>query len=432
MIARLSRWFDDRLGAASFSRRAIDKVFPDHWSFMLGEIALFSFIVLVGSGIFLALFFNASNTQVVYDGSYQALSGVKMSAAYKSSLDISFEVPAGLLVRQMHHWAALIFIAAIAAHLARVFFTGAFRRPREINWIIGVTLLALGMLNGFTGYSVPDDQLSGTGLRIAYSALLSVPLVGDWLAFILFGGRVPAQVTISRLYGLHIVVPFLIMALLALHLMVVWRQKHTNCPGPGRSNTRIVGSRFWPAYATKSMGLFFLVFGALAALGGLIQINPVWLYGPFNTAAASSGSQPDWYVIWMEGALRLFPSADFYIGGHLVPGIFFPGILIPGLMFAILYAWPFLEARLTGDHEVHNVLDPPSEHPIRTAAGTGALTVFVLLAAAGSQDVIAIAAGVSVVSIRAWLRILVFVAPAVAAGATYVTCRRLSRSKIAA
>lgn len=432
MIARLTRWFDDRLGAASFSRRAIDKVFPDHWSFMLGEIALFSFIVLVGSGIFLALFFNASNTQVVYDGSYKALSGVQMSAAYKSSLDISFEVPAGLFVRQMHHWAALIFIAAIAAHLARIFFTGAFRRPREINWVIGVTLLALGMLNGFTGYSVPDDQLSGTGLRIAYSALLSVPLVGDWLAFILFGGRVPAQVTISRLYGLHIVVPFLIMALLALHLMIVWRQKHTNCPGPGRSNTRIVGSRFWPTYAAKSTGLFFMVFGALAALGGLIQVNPVWLYGPFNTAAASSGSQPDWYVIWMEGALRLFPSADFYIGSHLVPGIFFPGILVPGLMFAVLYAWPFLEAQFTGDHEVHHVLDPPSGHPIRTAAGVAALTVFVVLAAAGSQDVIAVATGGSVVSIRTWLRILVFVAPALAAGATYFTCRRLSRSKIPA
>ena len=429
MIVRLARWFDDRLGAASFTRRAIGKVFPDHWSFMLGEIALFSFIMLVGTGLFLAMFFNASETRVVYDGSYEALKGVQMSAAYRSALEITFDVPAGLLVRQIHHWAALIFVGAIAIHLARIFFTGAFRRPREINWLIGATLLVLGMLNGFTGYSVPDDLLSGTGLRIAYSVLLSVPFIGDWLAFILFGGRVPSELTISRLYGLHIVVPFLILALLAAHLMILWRQKHTNRTGPGRTNTRIVGSRLWPTYAAKSLGLFFIVSGAAAALGGLVQINPVWLYGPFQSDAVSSGSQPDWYIIWLEGALRLFPAADFQIGGRLVPGIFFPGILLPLVMFGILYAWPFLEARLTGDHECHHVLERPSQSPFRTAFGCAALTFLLVLIVAGSDDVVAMVTGGSVAALRSALRMLVFAAPAAVGVAAFFFCRTMKAAR---
>ncbi len=432
MISRLARWFDDRLGAASLTRLTINKVFPDHWSFMLGEIALFSLIILVGTGIFLAMFFNASETKTVYEGSYQALKGVEMSAAYQSTLNISFDVPAGLLVRQIHHWAALVFIGAVAIHLMRIFFTGAFRRPREINWIIGLTLLLLGMFNGFTGYSVPDDLLSGTGLRIAYSVMLSIPFIGDWLAFIFFGGNAPSQVTISRLYGMHIVVPFLILGLVSLHLLVLVRQKHTNCPGPGRSNESIVGSRLWPTYAAKSLGLFFFVFAALAALAGLVQINPIWLYGPFNAAAVSSGSQPDWYVLWLEGVLRLFPSLDFHVAGHLVPGIFLPGVLMPLIFFGVLYFWPFLEARATGDRGVHHVLQPPALSPVRTSIGAAALTFFLVLTIAGGQDVIAVAARDSVASVRTTLRVLVIAAPLIAAGVTYFICRLAGRDRQAA
>ncbi len=432
MISRLARWFDDRLGAASLTRLTINKVFPDHWSFMLGEIALFSLVILVGTGIFLAMFFNASETKTVYEGSYQALRGVEMSAAYQSTLNISFDVPAGLLVRQIHHWAALVFIGAIALHLMRIFFTGAYRRPREINWLIGLTLLLLGMFNGFTGYSVPDDLLSGTGLRIAYSVMLSVPFIGDWLAFIFFGGNAPSQVTISRLYGMHIVVPFLILALVSLHLLVLVRQKHTNCPGAGRSNESIVGSRLWPTYAAKSLGLFFFVFAALAALGGLVQINPVWLYGPFNAAAVSSGSQPDWYVLWLEGVLRLFPSLDFHVGGHLVPGIFLPGVLMPLVFFGVLYSWPFLEASVTGDRGLHHVLEPPCLRPLRTAIGTGVLTFFLILTIAGGQDVLAVAAGDSVTSVRTALRVLVLAGPVVAAGLAYFACRLVRSGRRAA
>jgi ubiquinol-cytochrome c reductase cytochrome b subunit len=129
----LAQGLDRRLHLANFVRKAMNHVFPDHWSFMLGEIALYSFIILVITGTFLAMFYNSSSAQVIYQGSYHALYGVKMSAAYESVMRLSFDVPAGLLIRQMHHWAALIFLAAILAHVARIFFTAAYRRPREIN-----------------------------------------------------------------------------------------------------------------------------------------------------------------------------------------------------------------------------------------------------------------------------------------------------------
>ena len=180
-------WVDDRLGASGYLRRSLNKVFPDHWSFMLGEIALYSFVILLLTGTYLSFFYTPSLTEVVYNGSYVPLKGVTMSQAYASTLDISFDVRGGLIMRQIHHWAALLFMASIVVHLMRVFFTGAFRKPREINWVIGVGLLVMGIGEGFAGYSLPDDLLSGTGLRIAYSIALSIPVVGTWAAFMVFG-----------------------------------------------------------------------------------------------------------------------------------------------------------------------------------------------------------------------------------------------------
>ncbi|HEY8200886.1 MAG TPA: cytochrome b, partial [Actinomycetota bacterium] len=297
MITRRAVQFvDDRLGTSGFARSALDKVFPDHWSFMLGEIALYCFVVLVGTGTFLTFFFKASSGEVLYHGSYVPLRNVPVSEAYRSVLNLSFDVRAGMVMRQTHHWAAVVFIAAIVAHLARIFFTGAFRRPREINWIVGLSLLILAIFNGFTGYSLPDDLLSGTGLRIAYSITLSIPVIGTWAAFLLFGGEFPANDILSRLFVIHVLlIPGLIVALLTLHMAILWRQKHTQFPGPGRTETNVVGSRFWPSYAAKSIGLLLGVIAVLTALGGLAQINPIWLYGPFKPSAVSSPAQPDWY-----------------------------------------------------------------------------------------------------------------------------------------
>lgn len=424
MIRSSGRWLDARLHLAKFARTAMGHVFPDHWSFLLGEIALYSFIILIATGVYLAMFFHASSADVVYHGSYHALDGLKMSSAYVSALDISLEVPAGLLIRQMHHWAALIFIVAILAHASRIFFTGAYRKPREINWMIGLTLLILAIVNGFLGYSLLDDLLSGIGLRIGYSIALSVPLIGPWLAYVGLGGNVPSPSIIPRLYSLHIfVVPALITALLALHLGILWRQTHTNYPGPRRTDRTIVGTRMYPAYAFKSIALFFLVAAVVAMLGGLVQVDPIWTYGPYNPIAVIPGAQPDWYLGWIEGAMRLFPGINLHFGHWvIVPEVFFPAVLMPGLLFLLLYAYPFLENVFRPSRKTHNVLVLPWQRPFNSAVGSAILMFLLVLLVAGADDVIAVATDTSVVTIRFLLRILVFAAPAATAAVVYLLC----------
>jgi len=430
IVRALARWLDTRLGLAKPVKEALNHVFPDHWSFMLGEIALYSFITLVVTGAFLAMFFNDSAATVIYHGSYHALDGVRMSAAYRSALQLSFDVPAGLLMRQMHHWAALIFIAAIIAHLSRIFFTAAYRRPREINWVIGLTLLLLALMNGYLGYSMADDLLSGTGVRIAYAITMSVPLLGPWLASVFFGGTVPTGATIPRFYALHIfLVPALIATLIGVHLLIIWRQYHTNYPGPGRTDRQIVGSRLWPTYTAKSLGLFAFVIGLTAALGGLVQIDPIWIYGPNNPAAVLAGAQPDWYLGWIEGSMRLFPGANLRIGGWLIPEIFFPAVLFPALIFLALYLYPFFERWALFDDEPHNVLKLPYETPVKTAFGCALFILVLVCLFAGSDDIIASAGGYSVVEIRTILRVLFFIAPAVTAILVYTACSLWRRKR---
>lgn len=427
IVKRLARWFDERLGAARFARTALNKVFPDHWSFMLGEVALYCFVILVITGVYLTFFFTPGTGHVVYHGSYAPLKGVSMSQAYESVMRISFDVRAGMVMRQIHHWAALLFVGAIIAHLMRIFFTGAFRRPRELNWVVGVTLLVLAIANGFTGYSLPDDQLSGTGLRIAYSVVISVPVVGVWTAFLIFGGEFPGHEVLTRFLVIHIlIVPAAITALLAVHLAILVRQKHTQFRGRGRKERNVVGARLWPTFTAKTLGLFFFVFAACAALAGLAQINPVWIWGPFRPAAVSAGSQPDWYVGWLEGSLRLLPGWETRAFGHELPNPFFSSVLLPGVTFVLLYAWPFLEARFTRDREEHHLLDRPRDRPVRTAIGVAALAFYAVLFIAGGNDVLAARFDVSVNLITNLLRVALFVLPLVAALLAYRLCKELA------
>ncbi|MGH9002166.1 MAG: cytochrome bc1 complex cytochrome b subunit, partial [Acidimicrobiia bacterium] len=391
----------------------------------------YCFVILLATGVFLTFFFEASAREVVYQGPYAPLRGIEMSAAYRSGLQLSFEVRAGLVMRQIHHWAALVFIAALVVHLMRVFFTGAFRRPRELNWLVGVTLLVLAIGNGFFGYSLLDDLLSGTGVRVAYSIALSVPGAGPALAFLFFGGEFPDPAIIPRFFVMHVLlIPALIVGLLSVHLGMVWRQKHTQFKGPGRREDNIIGSRLWPAYATKSLGLFLIVTAVLCALGGLAQINPVWIYGPFatqlSTTAVSSASQPDWYMGWVDGALRLMPAWEIRAFGFTVPNPFFPGVLLPGLTFTGMYLWPFLEARFTRDRAAHNLLDRPRDAPVRSAIGTSVFAFYVVLFLAGSNDILASLLQVSPESITATFRVLVFVLPAAVFWLTRRICRELA------
>lgn len=430
MIKSVAEWLDSRTRAAKFVRKALNHIFPDHWSFMLGEIALYCFVILAVTGAFLAFFYNGSEAHVIYNGPYRPLDGVRMSAAFESVLHISFGVPAGLLIRQMHHWAADIFIAAITAHVARIYFTAAYRKPRELNWIIGLTLLVLALANGFFGYSMGDDMLSGAGLRIGYAILLSVPFVGPWMSYLVFGGTVPNSATLPRMYGWHIfLIPALLSVLIAVHVAVIWRQKHTNYPGKGRSDELIVGSRLWPTYTLKSMALLLAVFALVAALGAWAQIDPIWVYGPYKDIGIMPGAQPDWYLGWVEGAMRLFPGVNLRLWGYLIPEVFFPGFLFPLLMFVVLYSLPFLDKLITGDTRAHHVLRLPSDHPLGTGCGCAVFAFLIVLELAGSDDIIALAAGGSVIALRTLFRVLVFVVPALTGVIAYVLCAALRRKR---
>jgi len=427
-IGRAASGADERLTIAGPLRRTLNKVFPDHWSFLLGEIALYTFVILLLTGTYLTFFFDASMEEVVYDGSYDPLRGVEMSKAYATSLDISFDVRGGLLMRQIHHWAALLFVAAIVVHLMRTFFTGAFRKPREANWMIGVALLVLGILEGVFGYSLPDDLLSGTGLRIINAIIMSIPVIGTWTAFAIFGGEFPGEVIIARFYILHVLlIPGILLALISAHLLLIVKNKHTQFPGPGRTEDNVVGKRFFPVFAVKSGGFFMVVFGLTAALGGLVQINPIWLYGPYNPGLVSAGSQPDWYVGFLDGSTRLFPPWDLYIFGYNIPPLFWPTIVMPGILFTLLALYPIIEAKLTKDTAHHNLLQRPRDVPVRTAIGAMALAFYTVLWISGGNDLIADKFNISL-NAMTWVgRIGLIVLPPIAYWVAYRLCLGLQQ-----
>jgi ubiquinol-cytochrome c reductase cytochrome b subunit len=419
---RVADWADGRLGLYALAKANMRKVFPDHWSFMLGEVCLYSFLVLILTGVYLTLFFDPSTNEVVYNGTYEPLNGVLMTRAYESTLDISFDVRGGLLIRQIHHWAALVFVTGMLVHMMRVFFTGAFRKPRELNWVFGWTLLMLGIITGLTGYSLPDDLLSGTGLRFAHGAILSIPIVGTYVAFFLFGGEFPGEDFIARLYPIHILLlPGIMLALVAAHLILVFYHKHTQYPGPGRDEKTVVGMPFLPVYMAKAGGFFFLVFGVLAFMGGVASINPVWAFGPYRPDLVTTGAQPDWYLGFSEGLIRVMPGWEINAWGHTLElGVFIPFSLFPLILLA-LGLYPFLEAWITGDKREHHILDRPRNMPVRTGLGAAWLSLYAVLLIGGGNDIVATHLHLSINSITWFVRVAVYVLPVV----TYIVTKRI-------
>jgi ubiquinol-cytochrome c reductase cytochrome b subunit len=427
MIDRLYNWMDDRLAISSGGRKMVNKIFPDHWSFMIGEIALYSFVILLATGVFLTLYFIPSTTEVVYHGSYGPLDGVHMSEAYASTVNLSFTVRCGLLMRQMHHWSANIFVGAIVVHMCRVFFTGAFRRPREINWLVGMNLMILAIFEGFLGYSLPDDLVSGTGIRISYSILESIPFVGTYLASFLFGGTFPGNWLIPRFFIIHVLIlPAVIAGLIGAHLTMLVRQKHTQFRGHGATERNVIGAPMWPTFVAKTQGFLFLVAAVTAILGAAVQINPIWLYGPYRPYVVTYAVQPDWYMGWLDGGLRVMPSWEtVFFNRWMIPNAFYPAIVLPGITFTVLMLWPFIEQRITGDRVDHQLLDRPRDRPKRTALGAAVLSFYFVLFGASATDVLANYLSVSLNVVLTSFRVLCIVVPLVVYPIAYKICLEL-------
>lgn len=435
---RIANYVDTRVGGTGIVREFGRKVFPDHWTFMFGEVALYSFVILILSGTFLTFWFDPSMSTTRYSGSYAPLQGLEMSMAYATALELSFDVRGGLFMRQLHHWAALLFIAAMSIHMLRVFFTGAFRKPRELNWVVGCALLILGLGAGFTGYSLPDEVLSGNGLRIIDGMLKALPVVGTYISFFLFGGEFPGHEVIPRLYVLHImVIPAMILLLIAIHLFLVVLHKHTQYPGPGRTERNVVGYPVGPVYAAKAGGFFFIVFGILALISGTFQINALWNYGPYDPSPVQAGAQPDWYIGPFEGVLRLMPGwlGDFSLewviptpwgGNSLAMPVLIPMIPV-ALIFLGMFVWPWIENWITKDKKEHHLLDRPRNAPTRTAFGVAVMTNYMIMWGMGSNDLIATHFGLSLNDITYWSRVLFFVGPVIAYILTKRICLSLQR-----
>jgi ubiquinol-cytochrome c reductase cytochrome b subunit len=456
---RIANFVDTRVGASPMVREFGRKIFPDHWTFMFGEVALYTFVILLLSGTFLAFFFDPSMAHTTYLGSYKPLYGVPMSTAYASTLDLSFDIRGGLFMRQVHHWSALLFVAAMSVHMLRVFFTGAFRRPRELNWVVGCVLLIMGLAAGFTGYSLPDDLLSGNGLRIIDGVVKALPIVGSYISFFLFGGEFPGDAIVGRLYILHVfLVPGVILLLIVAHLFMVVVHKHTQYPGPGRTEDNVVGYPVGPVYAAKAGGFFFIVFGIIALISGLFTVNPVWNYGPYDPSPVSAGTQPDWYIGWVDGVLRLMPGfiGPFpfewqlplpFLGDDRTPGptamqdvwTVFPGgtntlplgVLIPMVPAAVLILtmiiWPWLEKWVTKDNREHHILDRPRNAPTRTGIGVAGVIWYCTMWAAASSDLIATHFGVSLNDVTYWLRGIFVLGPFIGFIITKRICLALQR-----
>ncbi|MGH2913387.1 MAG: cytochrome bc1 complex cytochrome b subunit [Solirubrobacteraceae bacterium] len=429
MIKRAVGWLDRQTGTAPLLRTGLRYVFPDNWSFLLGEVAIYCFIVLIATGTYLALFYDDSTAKVVYHGSYVPLDGATMSAAYKSVLQISLSYKAGLLIRQTHHWAADVFVASIVLHLMRVFFTGAFRRPRELTWLVGLVLLIVSLLEGFMGYSLVDDLLSGMGIAIGYGVGLSIPIIGGPLMLGIFGAPFPGSTLFfSRLYILHVfLIPALLGTLIAVHLGLIAARHHTQFKESVRhTQKRIIGVPMFPGQVPRSLALMFFTVAILFLLGGLVQINPIWQWGPFEPWLGTNGAQPDWYLGWLIGALRLMPSFDVVIGHFtLIPNPFWGGVAFPGVVFTVLFAFPWIEKRLTRDRSVHNLADRPRNAPHRTAFGVSFMSWVFLIFIFGAADRIYVLWGITYNVELMIFRIGIWVIPGILYFVTLRWCRAL-------
>ncbi|MEU6785328.1 cytochrome b N-terminal domain-containing protein [Nonomuraea angiospora] len=407
-----------------------------HWSFMFAEIAVWSFVVLAVTGAVLMVFYDPGMSQVTYGGSYGPLRGLFVSKAFDSTMHLSLEVRGGLLIRQVHHWAALVFVAAVAVQLLRMFLTGAFRRPRTGQWLIWVTLLALGMAAGETGNALPDDLLSGGSLWLIKSVVQSIPVVGTWALSLLFGPDFPGDRVIPVMYGGHLLVAVVMAALLIARELLVRRHGHS----------RFVASL--PVRRSARPVMAFATIGMLIILGFGFQIAPIWLYGPATPTQISAGSVPDWYMGFLDGALRIMPGWELTVGDYTLSlAVLVPTLVIPGVFFTALAAYPMAErflaarrgrrdplgrpkttGRMAREARAHDLLDRPRETPVKTALAVAGVTFYGLLWAAAANDQFAHQFQLTVNAVTVFFRFAVVIGPVVAFVVTRWICLALQQT----
>ena len=428
---RVYDWFDTRFDL-DVGRSFLGKAFPAEDSFLLGEVALFCFLVLVLTGTFLGMFFEPSTSEVEYEGSVAQYQGEELPESFVSVLHITYDVPYGMLLRRMHHWAAHLFVASMGLHMLRVFFTGAYRNPREPNWVVGSGLAVTSMFAAYTGYALPFDEFASTATGIGYNIALSVPLVGDVLSKLVFGGSFPSSATIPRFYFLHVfVLPLLIAGLIAVHMAILIHQKHTEAPREGDvhgeravakdDDSVVIGLPAFPNQTAVSAVVFFLTLATLSLLAGFLPVHNVAEYGPNDPASTPALIMPDWFLMWLYGFLKLIPGwMSFTVFGVHVNTEFIGGMLLPGLVIGAMVLWPFIDRRAEPTHFTASPLDRPRA----TAVGiTG--VVFVMVASiAGMNNILADVLGVETSSLTLPLTALLLLYPLVAGGITYAVLRR--------
>ena len=434
LFALLFESLDERLRLRRPGRQVLTKVFPHHWTFLFGEVALFAFVVLVLTGVFLTMFYVPSVEPVTYTGGLDLYHGRELPAAYESIVRLSHDVPGGLLFRRMHRGAAYVFITAIVLHLLRVLLTGAFRRPREVNYHIGLLLLMLGLGLVGTGQLLPYDVVEGAALRMAYSFMLAIPFVGEHVAFWVFGGDFFGD-AIPRFFIAHVLIlPGAFALLVTAHLLILVRQRHTQFPHKGVDGQRfVVGQPLWPSQFISSVATLLAMSGIIALFSMLVPWSDFHLHGPAEAGITSSTNHPDWWLSWVEGALVLYPAWEWFpVPGVVISAPFVAGFLLPLAVFGPLFAFPWIDRRLAPyDGEVH-VLQRPFDVPARAGLVYSGLSFIITLTIASHVDYLTLLFGVRVETLVAFFQVTVFIVPALVFVLVFLRARAYNRRMAAA
>ncbi|MCU1415862.1 MAG: ubiquinol-cytochrome c reductase cytochrome b subunit [Schumannella sp.] len=414
LTARLERALD----TAGWTK-AIQRSAPTHWTGMFGVVTMASVAVLFVTGVVLMFFYAPSSERVVYSGVYGPLHGMEVSKAFASTLTVSLDVPGGLLIRQAHHWAALLLPASIIMQLLATFFIGGFRGSRVWMWALLFLTLIVALAGGWSGYALPVDMLSGTGLRIVEGIMLGIPIAGAWLAGLLFGGAFPGRI-IENLYPIHLLVGVALIAVLAALVRGGRACEPLRMPGPARG-VRVTTPR-------RTVGLFVAVGVILTGMAALVPVSPIWLYGPSDPGNVSAGSQPDWYTGFLDGALRLVPPGwEIEIGGYTVTLAVLVPLAVVGVFLAAIVAYPFVENWVTRDRAGGDSLDRPRDVPTRTGIGVAGMAFYGVLWGAASSDVLATTFRLSLESVIVAFQVLLIVAPVLAFSVARRICFGLQR-----